>query len=356
MIEYLVIACMSIAVSFVASQAKGLFRYILIGLTAIPGSLLASMRFGIGPDYGLYQQMFESIAMTGGFFSVKSIEPGYVFLNKMVSAFGGSFHQLLFIVAWIVEVLFLLGIEKYRQNIVLGCALFFAMGFYFDSFNGLRQYIAASITFYSISYLIEGQKKYAIAGCLLATLFHQSAIMVLPFCFLLDRIDLTTSRLLACVVAFLLLGNFLYNIIFFLLKFSRYRYFIDSVEFVVEPTISTVVLTGLMSIVAICVGVYKKSNPRTSTSEADEHRVIVNMNLLALLSAILSFFVPLALRVQYYFTPFEMVFLPYLLSSVKDARVRFLLGVFLVGFVALMTTAGMMINGWYGAYPYKAIG
>lgn len=351
MIAYIVIGTLTCFLAYLTTYMKsGKTQVAFVMLSSLPCSILAAFRYDIGPDYGLYKRIFDSIRATGNFFSVKSLEPGYAFINHAVLFFGGNYQVVLFAVAWIISTMFFLGALRLSTNYVLSVSLFFAMGFYCDSFNGLRQYIAAAITFCALSYVAKGERWKAVLLCLVAFLFHQSAIIMLPVCLMVNKVTLTSWKAIGITVLIAIFGNYLYEALTNLLAYTRYAYYLGSVEYAVEPTLGTTVLTTALTIAALAVGVYSNS-----IEVSDEHSVMTNMNILALLSAVLSFFVPLALRVQYYFVPFEIVFFPYILTFVKNHNARFLLASLLFLMFLGMTVIGMVFNGWYGAYPYQMV-
>ncbi|WP_322154840.1 EpsG family protein [Paratractidigestivibacter sp.] len=349
MAEYFAVGIITACMAYLTTQFRGKIRYLFLGLSGVPSAWLAAVRYGIGPDFSLYVRIFDMINLTGRFFSVKELEPGYTALNRLVLLFTDDYKVLFFIVAWLISSFFFLGFLKISKKYVFSVVSFFSMGFYCDSLNGLRQYIAAAITFYSLSCLVKGERGRAIALCLVAMLFHQSALIMLIVCLAVDKFSLNSWKAIALVAALLLGGNLIYDFVTGLISSTRYSYYLGSVEYVVEPTLGTTVLTSASVIVAVALGVYKESD------DSRESRVFKNMGLLALISALLSFFVPLALRVQYYFVPFEMVFLPYAISNLKNRNAAFLLGAGLFLTFLGMNVVGMVFNGWYGAYPYQMV-
>ncbi|MFU0811281.1 MAG: EpsG family protein [Atopobium sp.] len=350
MAAYFAIGCITVIFAYITNRMKGSGRVLLLLISGIPSAWLAAVRYNIGPDYMLYVRIFDSIGATGSFYSVKSLEPGYTFLNRLVLFFNGNQQALFFVVAWLIATMFFLGALRLSENYTLSVALFFAMGFYCDSLNGLRQYIAASITFFALSYLADGRRLKAVILCLIAMLFHQSALVMVIVCLFADKVRITSWKAICITAVLIVSGNYLYSLITNLLSFTRYAYYLGSIEYVVNPTLGATLLTSILTVAAIATGAY-----RPSAKDDIRHRVLTNMNMLALVSAILSFFIPLALRMQYYFVPIEIVFLPYLLSFVKNRDARFLLGAVLFVLFLCMNVIGMVFNGWYGAYPYQMV-
>lgn len=350
MLEYIIVGLLSVALAYVCSHVKGKARYVFACIAGFPSAMLAAVRFNIGPDYPLYVRIFETIKATGSFFSVKALEPGFELLNRMVIMLGGDKEILFLLIAWIISTFFFMAALRMSNNFVFSVASFFAMGIYCDSLNGLRQYIAASITLFALSFLCRGERAKAVFSCLFAALFHQSALIMVAVCLVVDRVRLSSWKAICLVAIFLVGGSFLFDFVNSILAFTRYSYYLGSIEYVVEPTLGTTLLTSVLTVFAFSVGVYKDGG-----NDSSVNRVLSNMNILALLSALLSFFIPLALRIQYYFVPIEMLFMPYAVSYIKNGKMRFLVGSMLFLLFLAMNVIGMVFNGWYGAYPFQIV-
>lgn len=355
MLIYILVTILTLFMAYFSIQLKGKLQNVAIIISAIPSSVVAAARYEIGPDYHLYQNIFDSIRLTGSFFSVKSLEWGYVLLNKAIGLFDGDYQILLFVVAMLITSFFFFGMKKMSDSYVLSVALFFVLGTFFDSLNGLRQYMAAAITFYAIAGIFSKKPIRFILLVLAASLFHSSALPALVIYPLVRKVQLSRRSLLLLTAAFLMLGNTLGAGVTAFLSYTRYSYYLHSSEYMVEPTLGATVSTCVATLLALFVGVYKGKGSDAHTAETVRRHEMGVLNFLALLSALLSFFVPLALRVQYYFIPFESVFIPYALHMIENTRLRFLVGLLIVGLLGSMTVIGMVSNGWYGAYPYRAV-
>lgn len=66
----------------------------------------------------------------------------------------------------------------------LSVLFYFVTGVYFDAYNGLRQYIAVSICFYAMKYILNKDAKRYFLAVLIAFLFHKSALFFVPVYFL----------------------------------------------------------------------------------------------------------------------------------------------------------------------------
>lgn len=186
-----------------------LLRKILLVLAALPLSIIAGIRdMSIGTDVTTYgrinyyyathfSNMWEYIQFIK---HMNGIESGYSVLNFWVSRFTESTNVFLFILNFLTLVLVLLGLDRlrYLASVTLGYVVYFGF-FWGPSLNVLRQYLAASIVFFALTYLIKNNAYfYAITGILIGSLFHQTALigllMVLHW-YLVDKCNFNLKKM-----------------------------------------------------------------------------------------------------------------------------------------------------------------
>ncbi len=117
----------------------------------------------------------------------QNYEPASFAIIKVLSYFNSDPQVFFIVTSFFVCAFFLSGIYSYCANFALGVFLFIGMYFYFESFNLVRQYVSMAVIFYfGTKYIVEEKKNFVIASILLASLFHFSALFVVPF-YLLSR-------------------------------------------------------------------------------------------------------------------------------------------------------------------------
>lgn len=136
----------------------------------------AALRYDYGNDYNSYKRTYE--AVQGGIETVNK-EPLYIFLNKITP----SFYMLTAITAlffvWVVYRL----VKKQLVGIYQGMALLiFIVNPYLFLMNlsAIRQCLAMCIFIIAIKYIQERKAVKYILLILLASLFHTSALVLLP--------------------------------------------------------------------------------------------------------------------------------------------------------------------------------
>lgn len=149
----------------------------------------AGFRGDFCTDYSSYADFFRIIndkysfkdIINGSFYN----EKGFVFFNKIVGSFTTSETIFMLVMALLTVALFFLMFKKYSLIPWLTVLMFVGVGSYYDSFNITRQVLAAAIFFVSVKFLEEKKfVKYCII-VLLAAMIHRTALIMIPFYFLL---------------------------------------------------------------------------------------------------------------------------------------------------------------------------
>lgn len=136
----------------------------------------------VGGDLKRYIPEFNYIASVTNvidFIKEASHEPLYLLYIKMLSFISDS--PRCFLVG--TSLLSLAGpmymFYKHSNDPISSILIYFGMGYYTNTFNNVRQSLALSIVFFSISYLINRDFRKYLLLVLVATLFHYSAIIML---------------------------------------------------------------------------------------------------------------------------------------------------------------------------------
>ncbi len=161
-----------------------------------------------GTDFNSYLRFYNYILAHGkiGFF-FKSHEIGWDYFNLSFGKLGvpaGVFFGLISGITWFF---FIKG--SYRFQFLLPLMFFFVIssGFFFWTFNGLRQSIAIMIFFYSIRFLMEKDLLRYTLWISIASLFHTSIIIMLPFYFI-TKIKFNQKLIaLLYIISIFLAGN-----------------------------------------------------------------------------------------------------------------------------------------------------
>ena len=170
--------------------ANKYFAWIVTGLAVFVG--LADMLGGY--DRYIYSELFDEIAdMTKqGFyysytdsilFNLYVTEWGYGWLNVIISFVTKNRYIFIFILTAIIYYNIYKSLKKYTTSYGAALMFFLALWFFF-TFTYLRQVLAVTFVWYGIKYILERRFLRFLIVVILASSFHNSALMFLLMYFI----------------------------------------------------------------------------------------------------------------------------------------------------------------------------
>lgn len=196
----------------------------------LPLVIWSGFRGHVG-DTGVYMQMFgeipKGLANIPAYIETVEKDKGFYFLTVLIKNLIGENVELYFIILAFLQVILLIKVyRKYSPNYVVTFFLFIASTDYISwMFNGIRQFTAVTITFFAFEYILKKKYVPAVLIVLFASLFHGSALLVLPFIFIAQG-DAWNKKtilfILAVIVAVIFIGKFT-NILDTLLAETQYK-------------------------------------------------------------------------------------------------------------------------------------
>lgn len=273
-------------------QTRRIFKFLSIFLFI----LLLGGRKDVGKDYSNYVSYFESIE------NITYLEPGYDFLNLFVSNLGMDVSVVFLIMALLSSffIFFSLsnneGIKTFPTSILI-----VVFGFIFLS-NGVRQGLALSIFFFSYRFVKNRQLFYYLCCILFASLFHYSALLLLPIYYLVNNLFpkwlYISILILSLIAVFSFDGSFLMK-----LDFVGYINRYDKDTFRAETTLGpgnilVIVFNTLLFFFSLYKNGYKTNY------------VIFNLFFIYLLLFNLQMSMAILTRLSIYFQWFSFVWVP----------------------------------------------
>lgn len=142
---------------------------------------------GSVPDLDIYQESFDYLKhspLSSLFISTgeKTNELGFRFLMWIVGKIGGGFRLFLFIVVSIYLLCYYYAIKKYSPSIILSI-IFLLLTSYNQSIYILRQHLSIAVLLLSYEFIINRKLFKFLIVCMLATLFHTTALIWIPVYF-----------------------------------------------------------------------------------------------------------------------------------------------------------------------------
>lgn len=274
----------------------------------------------VGGDLKRYLPAFDVVASTavGKLFEVSHHEPGYLFFEKFLSIFSDEPRFFLLITSFVSLIGPFYMFYRHSKNPVVSILLYYAMGYYTNTFNNVRQSIALSIAFAIMPFLIERKLIKYLIGALFATSFHYSAI-VLFVAYPLTSSVLNKKRLLIYTIsttAFVAL--FTLDVFSYVATYALSKY--DPEELLEERSGSGYGLLAFYASIFILLALFYFSKKRGLDSK--QCRLLSTIVVFQLLTMAIQMCAPMfasMIRMTFYFfIPVVTIGIPYIHSIIRN--------------------------------------
>ncbi|TMW70550.1 EpsG family protein [Alteribacter natronophilus] len=147
--------------------------------------VVSGLRINIGDTY-YYRHAFETNVFTLED-AVSQKDFGFAVMQYLLQQISGDAQILIFVTALITNVLIVMVLYKYSRVFELSLYVYITSGLFLVSMNGIRQFLAAAIIFAATKYIMDGSWKKFTIVVLIASAFHQSALIFIPIYFIVRR-------------------------------------------------------------------------------------------------------------------------------------------------------------------------
>ena len=221
-----------------------------------------------------------------------------------------------------------------NNNYWMATALILSLGYYYYSIPTIRQAMATAVAIQSIEMISNDKKISAIICVIVATSFHTSALIFLPLIILFG-----STRILFykgynnCFIFFAL------TIILSIILFSGLGVLISNVD-VISGRLSRYVLHSSIHTLESSNGVYLwckfilyilviflTIKGKNKLINIQKKRMIVYAAfslMLACIFILLKEYAVIMVRLMYHFDPFSWILIPFVISKLKNVRVRYM--------------------------------
>lgn len=304
--------------------------------TFVPMYIVNAGMSYVGNDYANYYRYYQNIAAG----REQDVDIAYKLINIFVIDAGLDFQWVYFITCFIAYALLILCVWKYSKNYVLSYLLFFTSGYFFLlGLNQIRQFVTMGFVLWGMQY-IRKKKFWKYALCiLLAASFHFTALVMIPFYFILDK-KIKFSFYFVISMCALPINFFLTDILTFLFKTFLPRYlqsnYISKTYSLNIPYLTMIVVSEL--VILFLIG--KSRENRTD----ENNRIFFNSTMIGTIMAMFCTWLPEYQRFVYYFFMCSIFFIPNLLTTepVKWKKALLLLAVIGADLIYLVMSAGEM--------------
>lgn len=164
---------------------------------------ISSIRWNVGTDWYSYIEFFSNIQTYVAHPELNLMERGFTYLNYAVASLNLGYTALLSLMAILMIGIKSKVIFEHRQIMMISLFLYYC--YYLGDIFGVRQYLAISLTLYSVRYIIDRRFRPFLFLVLIASSIHITAIFFL-FSYWIYPIKYSPKLLYGVLLLALILG------------------------------------------------------------------------------------------------------------------------------------------------------
>ena len=350
LVEILCVSVFNKKIVISCANKKNVITINLSGIFAFLDIVLMILIMGfraktVGTDTNIYLDLYNTFARHSFFenisiFNYQNLEYGYVMFNTIAGHFLNQ-HFFLLIVAIVIYTPILIFIIKKSKSPILSLFIFLCFGFFNQSFNISRQWIAIGILMISYNYVIKKKFWKFVLLVFCATLFHKTAL-VFAIIYPLSFIKYITKNMIIIYSAlssiFILFGSqitdVLQNIFYAGYELDR------SGDIGLSIFINIVILLTLM---------YFKHSFQKNNEDAN---LLIIISALTILFNILGIYMDLFSRVMLYFKVFYIISIPNMVASIINDNTRHLLSISIIVLFSLFYLYSLFTSTMFDTLPF----
>lgn len=304
-------------------------------------AFVAAFRYDVGQDYMSYCDIFNG-------YKLGRSGVGFQVLCDICKYVGGTSQLMFFVMSVLTLTLFFLSMKKSSTDLMLSLFVFFCFGqMYLNTFNTIRQCLAAALFMFSISFLLKRKLLYFVILLLFASTFHISALVLIPLYWVLDR-ELPYKYVLAIGAVAYFVGSF--NPLLFIVQVDEYQIYQKFEEIEIS------FIDYLYLLMSVIIFIYRKKLFQHHPYKNVFNNINIIFGFFTLLY-ILSNGADGALllnRIRYYFVFFYAVILQLLLSEIKNKDL-YMVSRFGMAFIlsVLFVRTTIILGDNYNLTPYN---
>lgn len=301
----------------------------------------AGFRWDVGIDWETYMSTLSPEAV---YFLY--LEPIVRFIVRVLwkNDFKDAGYAL-FVMAFLILFFFFYGIWRFSLAPLLSVLLFVCLGPFFDSLNGVRQYVAIALFVFSWQFLFTKNPISYFITMIFAAGFHLSALLMIPVYFIVHH---KFSRKFL-IIAFCISISLMFVISPILIKLAGflpfYNNYVRSKFILPNPNLLSLLRVVFPSIIFVfCILMYDKLKK--------DNIVILNLSLIYIFLTILFPNVSLVIRIAFYFQAAILFLIPMMNKqfSKKDAL---LFDIFIVAYGTIFIYITQISRPVSKIIPYK---
>lgn len=343
------------------AKCKKIYLIVSFGIMIIISSL---RKYTVGIDMKLiyYPSFLEISKISFANLGNVQLEQLYVLLCKILSILYNNIQILIIVSSVFVLTVYAFFIYKNSKNIVISTSLFLLLNIFFMTMNIVRQEIAVAIILIAFEYIKRGKNITATIIIIIASFFHQSAIICLLF-MPLYKAKFTKKSVMYGIVI-LIIGLLCYkpiiNGITYIMNLlglnanKNYSEYLSSKTYGTGifnlDTLSNYIVSGAIFMVCYYYIIYLCPKHKNE----DFSNFLTYMSMVYFIISLISSKMIIIARLEYYFLPFILISIPEALSYSKKSqnRTSIITILYLALFSKYLYILFNLADILYGVVPY----
>lgn len=315
-----------------------------VGLAALVFIIISGLRRGIG-DTGMYMHSYRLMVQDPGSVDF-SRDAGFTALSFILSQISSNPQTLIFVVALVTNSLNIGMLYKYKSYLELQVYLYMASGYFTTTMNGIRQCFAAALVFVCNKFIVNGDFKKYLIFILLISLFHGSALIMIPIYFIVRQKAWSKNVIklifLACIGV--IFYDLFSEVLFKALQNTQYGHYSEFQEG------GSSVIRTVVNAVPVVLAYIKRDELKEKWPESN---IFINMSLINVIFVAFGMMNWIFNRFSLYFQLYNFILLPYIIKNCFKGKERrliyigFLICYFIFFYKEQVIQLGMKYNSNY---------
>lgn len=279
--------------------------------SVIPFLIISALRYDVGTDY-MYRYVPSYNLIKNGF-DIESLEYAFKLLIKFCTMISSNYQILFIITTFIILIPIFYVMTKKSKCMELSILIFFLGGFFFQSMNILRQYIAIACLLLGYNFIIE--KKYIkfLFFYLLAISFHTASIVAILFLFINSKKEIKVPIVILISITIFIFNDQIAQVVRSIINITRFSGYLGTSYDVEDISYFNFFKQLVIYIFLAYLFYINKDNSRKDKLSI----FLLNVQGVAIIFYSLSSIISLFARVYFFFSIFQIISIPLFITYTK---------------------------------------
>lgn len=299
-----------------SNETKSKQNIIFLFCTFLLLTIFSAFRGDFTSDYNNYASLFHSYnsySLSEVFITNFYQEKGYVLFSRLIGEFTSNPMYLMLITSLFIIFLFFKEIKRDSIKVWISVLLFVNIGAYYTSFNIMRHIMTVAIIFGGSKFIYKREFFKFLITVIIASMFHTTAIVLIPFYFILNM-RYSRRNFLAITIGAVLITVFIKDMLNIMFRFGFQRY--ANYEYG---------MTGLnftSAVVPISILVFVLIHKDLINLKDTKYRVWFNATFYFTVFSVLGLRIQMIQRFAEFFAPYILLLIPLIVANMKSKYQR----------------------------------